>query len=42
MFRRIEELEDLLIEMKQKSGVSRIIELETQINHLNLEIARKG
>lgn len=28
MFWRIEELEDLLIEMKQKSGVSRIVELE--------------
>lgn len=42
MFWRIEELEDLLIEMKQKSGVSWIVELEGQINHLNLEIARKG
>lgn len=42
MFKRIEELEDLLIEQKQKSGVSKIIELETSINHLNLEIGWKS
>ena len=41
MFRRIEELEDLLIEMKQKSGVSKIVDQETQINSLNLEIGLK-
>lgn len=42
MFKWIEELEDLLIEQKQKSGVSKIIEMETSINHLNLEIGRKA
>jgi hypothetical protein len=42
MYRRIEELEDLLTETREKSGVNRIIELEEQISDLNLEIARKG
>lgn len=42
MFKRIEELEDLLIEQKQKSGVAKIVELETSINQLNVEIGRKS
>jgi hypothetical protein len=42
MYRRIEELEDLLTETRENSGVNRIIELEAQISALNLEIARKG
>lgn len=41
MMRRIEELEDLLIEMKQKSGVQRIIQLESQVTNLNIEIGQK-
>ena len=42
MFKRIQELEDLLVEMKQKSGVQRILELETQVNQLNIEVGRKA
>lgn len=42
MYRHIEELEDLLTETKEKSGVNRILKLEAQISALNLEIARKG
>lgn len=42
MFRRIEEMEDLLIEMKQKSGVSKIIELESAVNQANIEIGKKS
>ena len=42
MYKRVEELEDLLVEAKQKSGVNRIIDLEAQIAALNLEIAQKG
>lgn len=42
MYKRIEELEDLLVESKQKSGVNRIIDLEAQISSHNLEIAHKG
>ena len=41
MFKRIEELEDLLVEMKQKSGVAKIVELETQLTQANIEIGRK-
>ncbi len=41
MFKRIEELEDLLIEMKQKSGVAKIVELETQLTQSNIEIGKK-
>ena len=42
MFKRIEELEDLLIEMKQKSGVGKLIELESQISEVNIELGHKG
>ena len=38
---RIEELEDLLIEMKQKSGVAKIVDQESQINALNLDVGVK-
>ena len=41
MFWRIEELEDLLIEMKQKSGVAKIVDQESQINALNLDVGVK-
>ena len=41
MYKRIEELEDMLLEAKHKSGVNRIIDLEAQISSLNLEIAQK-
>jgi hypothetical protein len=41
MYKRIEELEDLLVEAKQKSGVNRIVDLESQIGTLNTEIAQK-
>mmetsp|Transcript_23053 Transcript_23053/g.20472 ORF Transcript_23053/g.20472 Transcript_23053/m.20472 type:complete len:286 (+) Transcript_23053:27-884(+) len=42
MFRRIEELEDLIVEEKQKAGVNRIIDLETQISTLNYEVEQKS
>jgi len=42
MFRRIEELEDLIVEEKQKAGVNRIIDLEAQISTLNFEIEQKS
>ncbi len=42
MFRRIEELEDLIVQEKQKSGVNRIIDLEAQISVLNYEIEQKS
>ena len=42
MYKRIEELEDMLLEAKHKSGVNRIIDLEAQISSLNLEIAQKS
>ncbi|CAI2365628.1 unnamed protein product [Moneuplotes crassus] len=42
MFRRIEELEDLVVQEKQKSGVNRIIDLEAQISVLNYEIEQKS
>lgn len=38
MYKRVEELEDMLLENKQKTGVSKIIELESQISALNKEI----
>lgn len=42
MYKRIEELEDLLVELKQKSGVNRIIDLEAQISALNVELGDKS
>ena len=39
MYKRVEELEDLLIETKQKTNLNQIIELETQISTLNKEIS---
>ena len=42
MYKRIEELEDLLVESKQKSGVNRIIDLEAQISALNVELGSKS
>ena len=42
MYKRIEELEDLLVEAKQKSGVNRIIDLEAQISALNVELGSKS
>ena len=41
LFERVEELEDLLIEQRQKSAVSVIIDLESQITSDHTELARK-
>ena len=42
LFRRVEELEDVLVESKQKAGVSRVVDYENQIAALNAELARKS
>lgn len=41
MYKRIEELQDLLTEAKHKAGVNRIVDLQDQILALQLEIAQK-
>lgn len=40
MYKRVEELEDLLLETKQKTSISQILELESQIASLNEEITQ--